>query len=234
MLHARDFFALDQTAHAALFDDTTYVWQALPRIGDYIRWLLDTTHPANGHTIALHPSCYIGENVHIGAGAQIAPGSYIEGPTIIGQNVQVRHGAYVRANTLAADGAIIGHATETKNAVLLEGAAAPHFSYVGDSILGARVNLGAGTKLSNFPMTVHSLNQTISLTINGESYDTGLTKFGAILGDDVDLGCNCVTNPGVLVGARTMVYTLTMLAKGYYPPDRVIKLRQTLEVADRY
>lgn len=233
-----DLFNLSETAHAALFDGLTYAWDALPIIGDYLRGLLDTTHPANGHTVNVHPSVFIGEDVYIGNNVQIAPGVYIEGPTVIEDNAQIRHGAFVRGNTLVAAGAIVGHSTETKNAVLLEGAAAPHFSYVGDSILGARVNLGAGTKLSNFPMNADpdpetGKRPTIQFLHDGQHIDTDIVKFGAILGDDVQLGCNCVTNPGTVIGARTLVYTLTMLKKGIYPADSIIKLRQTQEIVGR-
>lgn len=237
MLQARDFFDLTTTAHAALFADTQYVWEALPRIGTYIRERLASDMPPNGHEQPVHPSVFIGENVYIGQNVQIAPGVYIEGPAIIGDNCQVRHGAYVRANTLMATGAVVGHATETKNAVLLEGAAAPHFAYVGDSILGQNVNLGAGTKLSNFPMNADKdpetgKRPTIHLNHNGERIDTGIVKIGAILGDGVNTGCNVVTNPGVIVGAGTMVYALAMLRKGIYPGNSIIKLRQTQEVVE--
>jgi NDP-sugar pyrophosphorylase family protein len=231
MLHPSDYFDLSATAHAALFADITYTWEALPRIPGYIETLLSSTHPPNTDSMELHPTVVVTGPVHIGEGAQIAPHAYIAGPTVIGAKAQVRQGAHVRANTLAAEGAIIGHATETKHAVLLEGAAAPHFSYVGDSILGQRVNLGAGTKLSNFPMTGGA--QTVVIPHEGERYDTGIVKFGAILGDGVQCGCNCVTNPGTMVGPRTLIYTLTMLRKGVYPPDSVIKLRQTQEIVPR-
>lgn len=238
MLQASDFFDLSQTTHAGLFGATNYVWDALPRIHDYIMEKLSTDMPPNGHMLDVHPSVVIGENVHVGAGTQIAAGVTIEGPTLIGANCQVRHGAFVRANTVLGDGGVIGHATETKNAVMLEGAAAPHFAYVGDSILGRGVNLGAGTKLSNFPMNADIDPQTgkrptIRFHYKGESYDTGIVKIGAILGDGVNTGCNVVTNPGVIIGPRTLVYTLAMLRKGIYPADSIIKLRQTQEIVER-
>ncbi len=238
-LHAGAFFQLTKSAHAALFDQTRFVWEALPRIPAYIAHLLATSHPANAHTLRLHPTVVIDGEVHVGAGAQIAPQTYIQGPTVIGAGCQVRQGAFVRANTLLADGAIAGHATETKNAVLLENAHAPHFAYVGDSILGQNVNLGAGTKLSNFPMNADpdpttGQRPTVIIPYQGERLDTGLVKFGAVLGDGVQCGCNCVTNPGTVIGPGTLVYALTMLKKGVYPPNRVIKLRQTHEIVPRH
>jgi len=237
MLTASHLFDLDQTAHADLFAGTTYAWEALPRLGPYLQQRLSTDKAPNGYTQQVHPSVVIEGDVHIGADTTIAPGVYIQGPTLIGDGCQVRHGAHVRANTLLADGGIIGHATETKNAIMLENAHAPHFAYVGDSILGRGVNLGAGTKLSNYPMNVHhdpqtGLDSTIQLKHAGQQIDTGLIKLGAILGDGVSTGCNVVTNPGTIVGRGTLVYTLTMLRKGVYPPHSIIKLRQNQEIVD--
>ncbi|MEO0562291.1 MAG: glucose-1-phosphate thymidylyltransferase [Chloroflexota bacterium] len=238
MLHPLDYFDLSQSAHAALFDGCAHVWDALPRIGPYVESLLASDYTPNAHTLDLHPTVVIEGDVYIGPGTQVAPHTYIQGPTVIGTGCQVRQGAFVRMNTLLADGAVAGHATETKNAALLENAHAPHFSYVGDSILGRRVNLGAGTKLSNFPMNADldpatGTRPTVMMPYNGERIDTGVVKFGAILGDGVQCGCNCVTNPGTMVGPRTLIYTLTMLKKGIYPADSIIKLRQTQEIVER-
>lgn len=238
MLHAADFFDLNATALAALFDDTTYVWEAINQISPYIAQRFQTDLKPNAASFDAHESVVFGDApIYIGPGTIIHPSVYIEGPAIIGNKCEIRHGAYVRANTILADGAKVGHASETKNAVLLEQAAAPHFAYVGDSILGQRVNLGAGTKLSNVGVTSKpnpaAPRRTIVLRIDGVEYDTGLTKLGAIVGDDVEIGCNSVANPGVLIGPRTFVYALTSLPKGYYPPDRIIKLRQTVEMVER-
>ena len=238
MLSASDFFDLDKTQHSALFADTTYVWDAIKHIGDYVRELLATEYPPNSNTIDLHPSVVIEGDVHIGEGTVIAPHVYIQGPVVIGKNCEIRQGAYIRSDVLLGDNAVVGHTTEVKNSVLLENAHAPHFAYVGDSILGMDTNLGAGTKLSNFPVNSKKdpktgKRNTIKLTINGEIYDTGLAKFGAILGDSAQTGCNCVTNPGCVIGARTWVYPLASLSKGYYPPNSLIKLRQTIEIVER-
>lgn len=238
MLTPHDFFDVSATTHAALFDDTTYVWEAIARIKPYVRGLLTTTHQPNSDKISLHPSTVIEGDVYIGTNVTIAPGVYIQGPSVIEDNVEIRQGAFIRGNVLLASGSLIGHATEVKQTVLLENASAPHFSYLGESILGRNSNLGAGTKLSNLPVNSVKDAQTgkrptIKLNIGGETYDTELTKFGAILGDDAQTGCNCVTNPGCLIGARSLVYPLTSLSKGYYPSDSIIKLRQTLEIVER-
>jgi bifunctional N-acetylglucosamine-1-phosphate-uridyltransferase/glucosamine-1-phosphate-acetyltransferase GlmU-like protein len=144
----------------------------------------------------------------------------------------------VRENVILLPGSILGHASEAKNALFLPEAAAPHFNYVGDSILGHHVNLGAGTKLSNVGILSEKDEETgkrptIILSIDGTDYDTGLAKFGAILGDHTQTGCNAVLNPGSLVGPRTLIYANLSLRKGYHPPDSIIKLKQNVRRIDR-
>ncbi|MEL7435299.1 MAG: glucose-1-phosphate thymidylyltransferase, partial [Chloroflexota bacterium] len=152
MLSPTDFFDLSATAHTALFDDTTYVWDAISRIKPYVRSLLTTTHQPNSDSINVHPSTVIEGDVYIGENVTIAPGVYIQGPTVIEDNVEIRQGAFIRGDVLLAKGSLVGHATEAKQTILLENAHAPHFSYLGESILGRNSNLGAGTKLSNLPV----------------------------------------------------------------------------------
>lgn len=238
MLHASDFFAPSQ--HSAIFDGTDYVWQAIAKISTYIQEQHATRFVPNAHEIELHPTVVLKspEQIYIGAGTRIAPGVMIEGPAIIGANCDIRQGAYLRDNVILGDGAIVGHTSELKNTLMLEGAAAPHFSYLGDSIMGARTNLGAGTKLSNLPVTskpdpVTHKRPTIVIEVDGQRYDTGLAKMGAILGDDAQVGCNSVLNPGALVGARTWVYALASLSKGYYPADSIVKVKQQFEIVEK-
>jgi NDP-sugar pyrophosphorylase family protein len=231
MLKPTDFFDLTDYDHADLFRGCEFVWQALPRLAHYLQALL----PARKHQILgdVAPGAHLvaGTAIYIGPGAVVEPGAMISGPAYIGPGAQVRHGAYVRSNALIGAGAVVGHDTEIKNSILLPGAHAPHFNYVGDSILGRRVNLGAGTKLSN--LTVISVKDqltgkrpAIMLPIDGTVYDTGLAKLGAIMGDDAQTGCNSVLNPGVLLGPRCLVYPNASLPKGFYPADTIIKLRQ--------
>ncbi len=146
------------------------------------------------------------------------------GPTIIGENSVIRHGAYVRGNVVVGDDCVVGHTSELKGAILLNGSGAPHFNYVGDSILGNRVNLGAGTKLSNLKIIAGN----VKVRIGDTEYDSGLRKFGAILGDNAQTGCNSVLNPGTLLGCGSMVYPNATVT-GYVPPQSIVKLRQTLE-----
>jgi len=222
MFAPKDLFELADFEHRALFDGLEYVWEALPRIEGYIR---SAIRP--GIHVELPNNVTIIGDVFIGEGTVVEPGAFIKGPTIIGKNCEIRQNAYIRGSVLIGDKSIVGHSTEIKNAALLIEAHAPHFNYVGDSILGSNANLGAGTKLSNFKITV---DKTIKLTAGDKVFDTGLIKFGAILGDGVQTGCNAVLNPGTIIGRRSQIYACS-LVRGYIGPDTIVKLRQKLEPA---
>ncbi len=232
------FFDLDDLVFADLFADITFVWEALPRLHDFLlAWIGGHGIQVQGR-VAAGAFLASGEDIVIAPGAVVEPGAYITGPAWIGPGAQVRHGAYIRGDAIIGPGSVVGHATEVKHSILLPGAHAPHFNYVGDSILGRGVNLGAGTKLSNLTVVsvkdpVTGRRPTLKLSYQGETYDTGLAKLGAILGDGVQTGCNSVLNPGVLVGPRTLIYANASLPKGYYGPDQILKLRQTFESARR-
>ena len=238
ILSPTDFFDQDTQLDIIndLTKDVTYVWQIVPKIKPYLKKLLQEKQTING---TISQGAYIGkEPVFIHKSAIIEPGAYVQGPAYIGEDVVVRHGAYVRDNVILLKGSILGHASETKNSVFLPFAHAPHFNYVGDSLLGSHVNLGAGTKLSNLTVVsekdlVTGKRPTITIKIDNKDYDTGLTKLGAILGNNVQTGCNSVLNPGCLVGKNSLVYANSSLRKGYYPPNKMIKLRQTIELVDR-
>lgn len=231
MLHPADFFDLDDEFVASFFADVGFVWEAVPHIGRHVARLTAARQEILGD---LMPGSALSDRpVYIGRGAIVEPGAYIFGPAYIGDGAVVRHGAYVRENVILLPGSTLGHASEAKNSLFLPGAHAPHFNYVGDSILGHNVNLGAGTKLSNLGIlsekeTGTGKRPTIKLAVGDEVFDTGLTKLGAILGDDVQTGCNSVLNPGCLIGPRTMVYANVSLRKGFHPPDSIIKLRQNI------
>lgn len=236
LLTAPALFDLSVPATAAFFDGCTYVWEALPQIKRHVARLTAGGRRIDGTVM---DGAWLGDApIVIEVGAVVEPGAYISGPAYIGAGAVVRHGAYVRENVILLAGSTLGHASEAKNALLLPGAAAPHFAYVGDSILGHRVNLGAGTKLSNLGIlsakdAATGKRPTIKLVIDDQEYDTGLTKFGAILGDDVQTGCNAVLNPGCIVGPRTLVYANASLRKGYHPADSIIKLRQNVRAMGR-
>jgi NDP-sugar pyrophosphorylase family protein len=235
-LHPTAFFDLSNPTTAAFFEGCEYVWEALSQIKRHV-----TRLTAGGRRIegTVMPGASLSDApIVIEAGAMVEPGAYIIGPAYIGAGAVVRHGAYVRENVILLANSTLGHASEAKNALFLPGALAPHFAYVGDSILGHRVNLGAGTKLSNLTILsekdeVTGKRPTIKLVIDDREYDTGLSKFGAILGDDVQTGCNAVLNPGCIVGPRTLVYANMSLRKGYHPADAIIKLRQNVRVMGR-
>lgn len=236
MLAPADFFDLNNADVAAFFADCEYVWEGIAHIERHVARLVGSKQTVLGEVMA---GAYLGDQpIFIGEGARIEPGAYVHGPAYIAAGAVVRHGAFVRENVILMPGAILGHASEAKNALFLPDAHAPHFSYVGDAILGHRVNLGAGTKLSNLGVlsekdAVTGKRPSIKLTINGNEYDTGLAKFGAVLGDNAQTGCNSVLNPGCVIGKRTLIYANISLRKGYYPPNSIVKLRQTIEVVER-
>jgi hypothetical protein len=159
------------------------------------------------------------EAIFIGPGAVVEPGALVKGPTIIGARTEVRQGAYVRGKCIIGEGCIVGHTTEIKSSIMLNGAKAGHFAYIGDSILGNETNLGAGTKLANLKMK----GTNVRVPVLGSCIDTGLRKFGAILGDHVEIGCNAVTNPGAILGKACLVYPVTAVDPGYYEPKSFIK-----------
>lgn len=187
------FFHWQSSPHCALFAGCGSVLQLIPSIGPYLASLaLGTLEIDVPEGVFLVDR----ESIFIGKGTRIEPGAYIQGPCWIGENCTIRHGAYIRGNCIAEEGSVIGHATEVKNAYFFPKAHAAHFAYVGDSVLGHSVNLGAGVKLAN----VRFDKKEIVIPYEGKKYPTGLYKWGAILGDRCQIGCNAVTNPGTLIG----------------------------------
>jgi NDP-sugar pyrophosphorylase family protein len=219
-----------------LFADLTDTWRddfdsAAPweLLGEPLRRVLDS-QPSAALEISVQPDAHlIGDRIVIGKGTRILPGAVVEGPIYIGQDVVIRPGAYLRGGNWIGDGCVVGASTEIKHAILFPGAKAPHLSYVGDSILGADVNLGAGTILSNFR---HD-GAEISIPTGDARLATGRRKLGAILGDGVRTGCNCVLHPGAIVGRGTLIYPGVQLRSGVFPADSIIKLRQDLAIVER-
>ncbi|OGY51280.1 MAG: hypothetical protein A3J59_02305 [Candidatus Buchananbacteria bacterium RIFCSPHIGHO2_02_FULL_56_16] len=201
--------------HKALFEDCEYVFDFLKKLAVYIK---QTLKPKILGVVM--PGATVGNNVYVGKGSVVQPGAWIHGPAIIGENCEIRHGAYVGANTVTGDNVIIGHASEVGNAVFLNHARAPHFAFVGHSILGNNVNLGAGTKLSNLKVT--------GKEIEIEGIKTGLIKLGAIIGDNSSLGCNTVTQPATFIGKDVYSYPLSLL-RGFIPSETIVKVRQQQE-----
>jgi len=169
--------------------------------------------------ILMAGSILVGERFRLMPGVVVEAGAYLKGPLVVGAGSEIRQGAYLRGNCLIGDHCVVGHATECKNAVFLHHAKAGHFAYVGDSILGNHVNLGAGTKLANLRFA----RGEITIRAGKERIATGLGKLGAILGDRAQTGCNAVTNPGTVLGKRSMVLPNTTAPSGYHPPGTVIR-----------
>jgi NDP-sugar pyrophosphorylase family protein len=217
------YFDLSAFVHASLFLENEPVWIPLKKIGNYLKSLaLGSIEGKVEHGAYLvNP-----ETISIGKGTIIEPGAYIKGPCLIGENCQIRHGAYIRGNVITGNRCVIGHATEVKNSIFLDGAQAGHFGYVGDSILGNHVNLGAGTKCANLRFDNHH----VSIHWEGRKIDSGMRKLGAVLGDFVQTGCNAVTNPGTLVGKRSCLGPCTT-AEGVIAEKTFIKGAETRATA---
>lgn len=210
------FFDLTNFPFKELFNHCPFPWSALQKIESF---LLEYRLGMIEGTVS--PQAYIVDPhlISIGKGSVVEPGAYIKGPCLIGKNCTIRHGAYIRGNFIAGDGCVIGHDTEVKNSIFLQGALAGHFAYVGDSIIGNKANLGAGTKCANLKLD----HETISIQFPGQqTIDTGMRKFGALIGDNCQLGCNSVTNPGTLMGQGVKCYPCINVG-GFIPTNSTVK-----------
>ncbi len=209
------FFSLRRFAHRALWKEKGTVWSPLLHLEEYLLGIVR-------HQIAIQiPSGVVidrPELVSIGEGTILEPGVYIQGPCIIGRQAILRHGAYLRGPVILGDYCVIGHSAEVKHSILLDFASAAHLVYVGNSILGNRVNLGAGAKCANLRFD----RKEIAIFYEGKKIRTGLSKFGAILGDRTQIGCNAVLNPGTLIGKESLCYPLLNI-QGYFPPGSRMK-----------
>lgn len=212
------YFDLSEFKHKDVFEGCEYIFDIFKKLSDYIKQNLRPEIQGK-----VMPGAFVDEDVFIGKGTVVQSGAWVRGPSIIGENCEIRHGAYVGVNTLAGDRVVLGHASEIGNSIFLNDSRAPHFAFVGDSILGNKVNLGAGTKLSNLKVTWKEIE------IKG--LKTGLTKLGAIIGDYSSLGCNTVTQPGTFIGKNVYTYPLALL-RGFIPSNKIIKVRGVQEIAE--
>jgi UDP-N-acetylglucosamine diphosphorylase / glucose-1-phosphate thymidylyltransferase / UDP-N-acetylgalactosamine diphosphorylase / glucosamine-1-phosphate N-acetyltransferase / galactosamine-1-phosphate N-acetyltransferase len=219
MFKAADLFDLSQTGHAVLFDGCEFAWDALKKIEAYLAQQPRQNPPKR------FPGASIGEKVFIGDGTVVEPGALIKGPAIIGKNCQIRHNAYLRENVIIGDDCVVGNSSELKNSLLFNGAQVPHFNYIGDSILGHKAHLGAGVKISNFKL----FPGNITVEIDGAPFDTGLRKFGALLGDGTEAGCNAVLNPGSILGRGAVIYP-NVFWRGILPANMIAKNKAQIEV----
>lgn len=201
---------LNETIAAELFEGKTYPWEVLPEIGEFIMKI--------GPTLSTSEyECHEG-NIWIARSATVAPTAYIHGPAIIGKDAEVRHCAFIRGNAIVGEGAVVGNSTELKNAVLFNKVQVPHYNYVGDSVLGYKAHMGAGSITSN----VKSDKKLVVVKGADEQIETGLKKFGAMLGDEVEVGCNSVLNPGTVVGRNSNIYPLSCV-RGVIPSGHIFK-----------
>lgn len=192
-----DLFDLNETIAAELFEGATYPWEVLPKIGEFII-KLGSTLPADEYE--KH-----GDNIWIAKSAKVFESAYINGPCIIGKDAEVRHCAFIRGNAIVGEGAVVGNSTELKNVVLFNKVQVPHYNYVGDSILGCKAHMGAGSITSN----VKSDKKLVVIKCGENNIETGLKKVGAFLGDNVEVGCGSVLNPGTVIGRASNVYPLS-------------------------
>ncbi len=216
-------FDLSQTIAAPIFDGLTYPWEALPDISDFII-RLGKTLPADQYEQVKDA-----ENVWIARSATVAPSACLKGPLIICHGAEIRHCAFIRGSAIVGEKAVVGNSTELKNCIIFNCAQVPHYNYIGDSILGYKAHLGAGAITSN----LKSDRSLVTVTTREERIETDLKKFGAIIGDYAEVGCNSVLNPGTIIGRNSTVYPLSMV-RGYVPPDSIYKTAGELVIKQPY
>ncbi len=206
----KNLYDLNETIAAGLFEGADYPWEVLGKISDFIIEL--------GNRLDSSRFEKRGEHIWVAKSAQVAPTACLNGPLIIDEEAQIRHCAFIRDSAIVGRGAVVGNSTELKNVVIFNGVQVPHYNYVGDSILGFRSHMGAGSITSN----VKSDKTLVAVKNGSEVLETGRKKFGAMLGDYVEVGCNSVLNPGTVVGRHTNIYPLSMV-RGVVPPDAIYK-----------
>lgn len=205
-----NLYDLSETIARDLLESVTYPWEALGQINDYILKI--------GNQLDTKKYDKVGEDVWIAKTAKVMPSAYIHGPAIIGENAEIRHCAFIRGKVIVGDRAVVGNSTELKNVILFNQVQVPHYNYVGDSILGYQAHMGAGSITSN----VKADKKLVVVKNDKEQIETGFKKFGAMIGDKVEIGCNTVLNPGTVVGKNSNVYPLSSV-RGVIPPNSIYK-----------
>lgn len=214
----KDLYSLDKTIASDIFDGVTYPWEVLKDIKSFILELGATLDPERFDKR--------GDDVWVAKSANVFPSAYIAGPCIIDEDAEVRHCAFIRGSVIVGKGSVVGNSTEVKNAIIFDNVQVPHYNYVGDSILGYRSHMGAGSITSN----VKSDKTLVKVTVDGERVETGLKKFGAMLGDFVEVGCGSVLNPGTVIGKNSNIYPLSSV-RGTVPANSIYKSKG--EVVDK-
>ena len=211
----KEMYTLEETIAKDIFDGVTYPWEVLPKISEFILKL--------GETLPEEEYDKVGDDVWIARSANVFSSAYIKGPAIIGKNAEIRQCAFIRGNAIVGEGAVVGNSTELKNVILFNKVQVPHYNYVGDSILGYKSHMGAGSITSN----VKSDKTLVVVKTPEGNIETGLKKFGAMLGDEVEVGCGTILNPGSVVGSHTNIYPLSSV-RGFVPSGSIIKSREKL------
>lgn len=214
-MQIENYLDLSQTISSEIFSGLTYPWEALPKIKDFILNL--------GPKLPKDEFEEIKENVWVSKEAVIADSAFIAGPTIICKGTEIRHCAFIRGSVIVGENCVVGNSTELKKAILFNNVQVPHFNYIGDSILGFKAHFGAGSIVSN----VKSDKSNVSVLINGNKTDTGLRKFGAIVADHVEIGCNAVLNPGTIIGRNSNVYPTSMV-RGIIGENMIFKSQNNI------
>lgn len=205
-----ELYTLEETIAGEIFEGLTYPWEALPKIGAFI--------VALGNRLPADRFEKRGDNVWIARSANVYPSACINGPAIIDEEAEIRHCAFIRGNAIVGKGAVVGNSTELKNVILFNKVQVPHYNYVGDSILGYKAHMGAGSITSN----VKSDKTLVVVRAGEDRLETGLKKFGAMVGDHVEVGCNSVLNPGTVIGKKTNIYPTSMV-RGFIPAKTIYK-----------
>ena len=206
----KELFSLDKTIAAGIFEGAVYPWEVLSKIGDYIVGL--------GNSLPQKEYYKRGDNIWIHKEATVFDSAYIAGPAIICKGAEVRHCAFIRGKAVVGENAVVGNSTELKNVILFDNVQVPHYNYVGDSILGYKAHMGAGSICSN----VKSDKKLVVVKDGEEKIETGLKKFGAMLADHVEVGCGSVLNPGTVIGRNTNIYPLSPV-RGCVPANSIYK-----------
>lgn len=212
-LENRELFQdFNRTIASVLFEENTYPWEVLPKIHDFIMEV--------GMLLSKDEYEEVKEHVWVAKSAMVAPTAYINGPAIIGPDAEIRHCAFIRGNAIVGEGAVVGNSTELKNVILFDKVQVPHYNYVGDSILGYKSHMGAGSITSNVKSDKTLV--VVKDRFNHENIETGLKKMGAMLGDYVEVGCNSVLNPGTVIGRHSNIYPLSRV-RGVVPTHSIFK-----------
>lgn len=209
-LKTNDLLDLTKTIASDIFEGLTYPWEAIPEISGFILKL--------GSELPAEEYDRIGEDIWVAKSAKVAPSAYLHGPLIICPKAEIRHCAFIRGSAIIGSGCVIGNSTELKNCIIFDGAQVPHYNYIGDSILGYKAHLGAGAITSN----LKSDRSPVTVKLDDGRLATGLKKFGAVVGDNVEIGCNSVLNPGSVIGRNATIYPLSMV-RGFVPENRIYK-----------